>query len=480
MDLVNPSKSRGGLNIFQYGVGELRIGELGDQDEEVDIDDDDTDTGSHAELSHKNDTSLAGVSVGESEAKSMAVGIPTVRDGLDVVSSSSSRERRELETARSSAVRRSIAIGASLPQPIVGVDSSPKSPNELSPKASEKRTSKRPNAREFRRQLSAKISTVRIQSSVAPLDSVGKSVDKTDERGKLSRDKDEQTNLKRKELESKSSTLPHAKRVKLHDDPSDLSAMPSKKNEAEEAHSSYVSSTLSKEVSQSKRKARLTNEREDKEKAMKSNSKGTEKRYRKVISEIEAEKEISEQNDPQGIESFKRDGKGEESPGVKLTEDSSSNKGTRANNLVEVRPAPSEENTLENQLPPPAGENEPVSFRSAFPMHAKKKANAQTSGCSKSHKRSGRAAHSTDENILNAWVACTKCRKRRKSTQDSKHANSLAPQQHDQFQKVEEVSADDKNTLPEREVPTEKAESFNQTIQIAQRNMVWVKVLAAK
>lgn len=53
-------------------------------------------------------------------------------------------------------------------------------------------------------------------------------------------------------------------------------------------------------------------------------------------------------------------------------------------------------------------------------------------------------------------------------------------QQHDQFQKVEEVSADDKNTLPEREVPTEKAESFNQTIQIAQRNMVWVKVLAAK
>lgn len=60
MDLVNPSKSRGGLNIFQYGVGELRIGELGDQDEEVDIDDDDTDTGSHAELSHKNDTSLAG------------------------------------------------------------------------------------------------------------------------------------------------------------------------------------------------------------------------------------------------------------------------------------------------------------------------------------------------------------------------------------------------------------------------------------
>lgn len=61
-----------------------------------------------------------------------------------------------------------------------------------------------------------------------------------------------------------------------------------------------------------------------------------------------------------------------------------------------------------------AGENEPVSFRSAFPMHAKKKANAQTSGCSKSHKRSGRAAHSTDENILNAWVACTKCRKRRK------------------------------------------------------------------
>ncbi|XP_024397981.1 uncharacterized protein [Physcomitrium patens] len=492
MDLVNPSKSRGGLNIFQYGVGELRIGELGDQDEEVDIDDDDTDTGSHAELSHKNDTSLAGVSVGESEAKSMAVGIPTVRDGLDVVSSSSSRERRELETARSSAVRRSIAIGASLPQPIVGVDSSPKSPNELSPKASEKRTSKRPNAREFRRQLSAKISTVRIQSSVAPLDSVGKSVDKTDERGKLSRDKDEQTNLKRKELESKSSTLPHAKRVKLHDDPSDLSAMPSKKNEAEEAHSSYVSSTLSKEVSQSKRKARLTNEREDKEKAMKSNSKGTEKRYRKVISEIEAEKEISEQNDPQGIESFKRDGKGEESPGVKLTEDSSSNKGTRANNLVEVRPAPSEENTLENQLPPPAGENEPVSFRSAFPMHAKKKANAQTSGCSKSHKRSGRAAHSTDENILNAWVACTKCRKRRKdnpdanlqkstcfcdrSTQDSKHANSLAPQQHDQFQKVEEVSADDKNTLPEREVPTEKAESFNQTIQIAQRNMVWVKL----
>ena len=232
MEVVCPPKDCSGPDVFQSGgFGELRIGELGNQDEYVDIDDDDNDAGPQIESGMKNNAPVAGslstlscardssccregkasvsyafasvlisgVSWGatgvRTGAKSMA-GSTLAPQEVAGVSSTSSHGRREQHTAGSQGSvgrsSRSVVVGGSLPQPTAGADGSPEDSYGSVPEVFKEETSKRSVPNELQTQMSIKSDGIRRQPSVGLSKSLSKSVDKDDEDGIRSRERDAQ------------------------------------------------------------------------------------------------------------------------------------------------------------------------------------------------------------------------------------------------------------------------------------------------
>jgi hypothetical protein len=136
-----------------------------------------------------------GASAVRNGAKSMAGSSLAPRE-VPAVSSASSHGRREQHGARSQGYggrsSRSVVVGSSLPQPMGGADVSPKVSDGAIPKAVNEESSKRSVPKELQTQMSAKSNGARKPPSVGLSKSLSKSVDRNDEDGLRSRERDAQ------------------------------------------------------------------------------------------------------------------------------------------------------------------------------------------------------------------------------------------------------------------------------------------------
>ena len=143
--------------------------------------------------------------------------------------------------------------------------------------------------------------------------------------------------------------------------------MPRKNNRAEEAQPRDTSLSTRKEDSPSKRKERSDAEGGGKEKTLGASGTSREKRSRKLV--LADETDDDTQEEPQSAAMQK-------STALRITDVS----------------------TL-------AGEKGVAPFRSAFPLHAKKKVHPPVSGGNKTHAGTGYATQSA-----HTWIACSNCK----------------------------------------------------------------------